>query len=162
MTYRIFAKIISFFPLVRVVALKNHPINDIYLTILLMLAGKVQQVHLLTCWLYPMRKKRINAQLSLIKLWRSKLEKIPQMKSQTRHLHELIERLTSNQSQPVGLSEVGYRLLASCSLTHLSLTNCGLTDHLAGILLRELTNVRYLNISNNDQIEGQCFLHLGK
>ena len=65
----------------------------------------------------------------------------------------------NNQFQ---LSKMGYRLMAQsyCKVTYLTLSNCGLTEETAQIVLNELRQIKYLNIVNNENIEGHCLQYL--
>lgn len=81
-------------------------------------------------------------------------------------LERIFEKLEKDGEYPeislIYVSKSIFSTLSTCSsLTHLTLANLGLTDEATEVILKNLNQIQYLDVSMNDLIEGRCFRYLG-
>ncbi|KAJ6217315.1 hypothetical protein RDWZM_008472 [Blomia tropicalis] len=208
--YRHFAQALSMFPNVRHFKLTNHPMNDIFISLVVVLLPRVNKLDFRSCSITSSTLSNIlhqsaNQNQTGNPLWNiinrfyhpkhlqdnersiDNFRDILLQITTNDHLNEQLQHHLRNATQTIeskqkqkctesfnpltlNLTDVnkistwGYRLIVDnyCKLTQLSLTNCGLTEDMATVLLKELHQIKTLDVADNEHIEGHCFQYLAE
>lgn len=162
--YERFNNILAFFPSVRTLTLRNQPFDDVFFGLIATRLPQLQQVHLYSCWNESTAELQTSALVHRHIF--AQLAGATPTASRTQHdRFEAIQKYLSDLSynnSPILRTNYSLLTFGFPALTHLTLANCNLTDQCASAVIKSLPQLSYLNIMNNDKIEGSCLVHLGE